>query len=46
MSPGLNRRDLFRGAALAGGGLALSAWLPAWAQPISSGIATVSYTHL
>ena len=39
MSPGLNRRDLFRGAALAGGGLALSAWLPAWAQPISSGIA-------
>lgn len=39
MPPVLNRRDLFRGAALTGGGLALSAWMPAWAQPVSVGIA-------
>ena len=39
MPPVLNRRDLFRGAALTGGGLALSAWMPAWAQPVSAGIA-------
>jgi FtsP/CotA-like multicopper oxidase with cupredoxin domain len=38
MPPVLNRRDLFRGAALTGGGLALSAWMPAWAQPVSAGI--------
>ena len=40
MSPVLTRRDLIRGASLAGGGLAVSAWMPAWAQPVSSGIAT------
>ncbi|ETI65494.1 copper resistance system multicopper oxidase [Sphingobium sp. AR-3-1] len=40
MSPVLTRRDLIRGASLAGGGLALSAWMPAWAQPVSTGIAT------
>ncbi|PSO10413.1 MULTISPECIES: copper resistance system multicopper oxidase [unclassified Sphingobium] len=38
MSPILTRRDLIRGASLAGGGLALSAWMPAWAQPVSTGI--------
>ena len=35
----LDRRQLLRGATLAGGGLALSAYMPAWAQPISAGIA-------
>ena len=39
MSPVLNRRDLIRGATLAGGSLALSSWMPAWAQPVSAGIA-------
>lgn len=39
MSPVLTRRDLMRGATLAGGGLAFSAWMPAWAQPVSTGIA-------
>ena len=38
MSPVLTRRDLIRGATLAGGGLAFSAWMPAWAQPVSAGI--------
>jgi FtsP/CotA-like multicopper oxidase with cupredoxin domain len=35
----LNRRALLRGASLAGSGLALAAWMPAWAQPVSRGIA-------
>ncbi|QNQ09677.1 copper resistance system multicopper oxidase [Sphingomonas alpina] len=35
----LDRRTLLRGAALAGGGAALSSWFPAWAQPVSAGIA-------
>ncbi|WP_244624483.1 copper resistance system multicopper oxidase [Sphingomonas sp. So64.6b] len=39
----IDRRTLLRGAALAGGGAALtaglSAWFPAWAQPVSAGIA-------
>jgi len=34
----INRRDVIRGATLAGGGLALSAYMPAWAQPVSQGI--------
>nr|WP_241230318.1 twin-arginine translocation signal domain-containing protein [Sphingomonas koreensis] len=34
----LDRRQFLRGAALAGGGAALSAWLPAWAQTISPGM--------
>ncbi len=38
MSRNLNRRQLMRGAALLGGGVALSAHLPAWAQPVSRGI--------
>ena len=39
MTTVLDRRQLLRGAALTGGGLALSAHLPAWAQPVSAGIA-------
>ena len=38
MIPVLTRRDMIRSATLAGGGLAFSAWMPAWAQPVSSGI--------
>ncbi|NNM77777.1 copper resistance system multicopper oxidase [Sphingomonas sp. ID1715] len=38
MTQTIDRRQLLRGAALAGGGLALSASLPAWAQPVSGGI--------
>jgi CopA family copper-resistance protein len=38
MNPTIDRRRLLRGATLAGGGLALSAWMPAWAQSISAGI--------
>lgn len=34
----IDRRQLLRGAALAVGGLGLSAWLPAWAQTVSPGI--------
>ncbi|MEO5707707.1 MAG: copper resistance system multicopper oxidase [Alteraurantiacibacter sp.] len=37
--PALDRRALLRGASLAGTGLALSAWMPAWAQQVSAGIA-------
>lgn len=36
----LDRRQLLRGATLLGGGAALSAWMPAWAQSVSAGIAT------
>ena len=35
----IGRRQLLHGAALAGSGMALSAWLPAWAQTNSRGIA-------
>lgn len=34
----INRRRFMLGAAAAGGSLVSSAWLPAWAQPFSSGI--------
>jgi CopA family copper-resistance protein len=34
-----DRRQLLRGSMMAGGGMALAAWLPAWAQTNSSGIA-------
>ncbi|HEX8414548.1 MAG TPA: copper resistance system multicopper oxidase, partial [Sphingomicrobium sp.] len=34
----LDRRQLLRGATLAGGGLALSSYMPAWAQTTSGGI--------
>jgi CopA family copper-resistance protein len=36
----LDRRNLLRGAALTGGGLALAPLFPAWAQPVSRGIVT------
>lgn len=38
MSRYVNRRKLLRGAALASGGAALAAHMPAWAQPVSAGI--------
>jgi len=34
----IDRRQFMRGAALAGGGIAFSAYLPAWAQTISDGL--------
>jgi FtsP/CotA-like multicopper oxidase with cupredoxin domain len=34
----LDRRTLLRGMALSGGAAALSAWMPAWAQPVSQGV--------
>ena len=34
----LHRRQLLHGAALAGSGIVLSAWLPAWAQSVSTGL--------
>lgn len=40
MSRIIDRRQMLRGAALAGGGLALSAYMPAWAQTNSAGIIT------
>ncbi|MGW8192200.1 copper resistance system multicopper oxidase [Sphingomonas hominis] len=50
MSRTIDRRQVLRGAALAGGGLALSAYMPAWAQPVSRGIVkqlpTVSGTDI
>ncbi len=36
----IDRRQLMRGAALTGSGIAISAWLPAWAQTNSQGTAT------
>jgi CopA family copper-resistance protein len=38
MSRIFDRRQMLRGAALAGGGVALTAYMPAWAQPVSGGI--------
>jgi FtsP/CotA-like multicopper oxidase with cupredoxin domain len=38
MSRVLDRRQLLRGAAVAGSGIAFSAYMPAWAQPVSGGI--------
>jgi CopA family copper-resistance protein len=34
----IDRRQLIRSATLLGGGAAASAWMPAWAQPVSSGL--------
>ncbi|WP_068072467.1 copper resistance system multicopper oxidase [Novosphingobium lentum] len=34
----IDRRQLLRGAGAAGGGFALAAWLPAWAQSVSPGL--------
>ncbi|MFT3977401.1 MAG: copper resistance system multicopper oxidase [Sphingomonas bacterium] len=39
MSISIDRRALLRGSAVAGGTAALAAWFPAWAQPVSPGIA-------
>ncbi len=38
MSEPIDRRQLLRGAALTGTGLALAAWMPAWAQSVSPGL--------
>lgn len=38
MSRSIDRRQVLRGAAVASGTLALSAYMPAWAQPVSRGI--------
>lgn len=38
-SSNLDRRALLRGAAIGGAGLGLAGWFPAWAQPVSAGIA-------
>jgi CopA family copper-resistance protein len=38
MKNAIDRRQVLRGAALTGGGLALSTWLPAWAQSGTGGI--------
>jgi CopA family copper-resistance protein len=38
MTAPIDRRRLLRGAALTGGGLAIAAWMPAWAQQTSAGI--------
>jgi CopA family copper-resistance protein len=35
----MDRREVLRAMTLAGGGLAAARWLPAWAQPVSAGIA-------
>jgi len=40
MSRIIDRRQMLRGAALAGGGLALSAYMPAWAQTNTAGLVT------
>ncbi|MEJ5977603.1 copper resistance system multicopper oxidase [Novosphingobium sp. PS1R-30] len=34
----VDRRNVLRGAVLAGGVASLAAWMPAWAQPVSAGI--------
>ena len=39
MSRVLDRRQLLRGAAATGGSLAVASYMPAWAQPVSGGIA-------
>ena len=39
MSRVLDRRQFLRGAAVTGGSLALAGYMPAWAQPVSGGIA-------
>lgn len=46
----LDRRGLLRGIGFAGGTVAFAAWMPAWAQPVSQGLAaplpTVSGTDI
>jgi CopA family copper-resistance protein len=38
MNDRIDRRQLLRGASLAGTGIALAAWMPAWAQSLSAGM--------
>jgi FtsP/CotA-like multicopper oxidase with cupredoxin domain len=38
----LDRRTLLKGAAMGGGALTLQPWLPAWAQPVSAGLPTLT----
>jgi len=38
MNKPIDRRQLLRGATLAGSGLGLAAWMPAWAQTVSPGL--------
>lgn len=40
--PDLSRRRLLQGAGLGAGAMALYPWLPAWAQPVSAGLPTLS----
>lgn len=40
--PEMTRRSLIRGATIGGGALALQPWLPAWAQPVSAGLPTLT----
>jgi CopA family copper-resistance protein len=40
MDHSIDRRQILRGAALFGGSAAFAAWMPAWAQPVSSGLTT------
>ena len=39
MSSPISRRRFLHTASLGGAGLATLSWLPAWAQPVSAGIA-------
>jgi len=38
----LDRRAMLKGAVLGGGALMASPWLPAWAQPVSTGLPTLT----
>ena len=38
MTDFLDRRQLLSGVAIAGSGMAMLSWMPAWAQPVSAGI--------
>jgi len=40
MNHAIDRRQLLRAGAAAGGTFALAAWMPAWAQPLSPGLTT------
>jgi FtsP/CotA-like multicopper oxidase with cupredoxin domain len=40
--PDLTRRRVLQGAGLGAGALMLDPWLPAWAQPVSAGLPTLS----
>ncbi|TCM20542.1 CopA family copper-resistance protein [Novosphingobium sp. PhB165] len=40
--PQVTRRNLIQAGAIGSGALALQPWLPAWAQPVSAGLTTLS----